>query len=72
MGMPELIVTAVLTEGRTKSEVARDYGVGRRWVITLVQRYQAEAPDGLQPRSEAPQVHCRSYAGGLRRAVDRA
>jgi hypothetical protein len=26
MGMPELVVTAVLVEGRSKSEVARDYG----------------------------------------------
>jgi transposase len=36
MGMAELVVTAVLTEGRSKSAVARDYGVSRRWVITLV------------------------------------
>jgi transposase InsO family protein len=54
MGMPELIVTAVLTEGRAKSEVARDYGVSRRWVITLCQRYQTEGPTGLQPRSRRP------------------
>jgi hypothetical protein len=26
MGMPQLVVTAELVEGRTKSEVARDYG----------------------------------------------
>ena len=26
MGMAQLVVTAVLVEGRTKSEVARDYG----------------------------------------------
>lgn len=54
MGMPELIVTAVLAEGRTKSEVARDYGVSRRWVITLVQRYQADGAAGLAPRSRRP------------------
>jgi hypothetical protein len=27
MGMPQLVVAAVLVEGRSKSEVARDYGV---------------------------------------------
>ena len=27
MGMPQLVVTAVLVEGRSKSEVAREYGV---------------------------------------------
>src|SRR5215210_1818071 len=54
MGMPQLIVTAVLAEGRAKSEVARDYGVSRRWVITLVQRYLAEGDAGLVPRSRRP------------------
>ena len=38
MGMPQLVVAAVLVERRSKSEVARQYGVSRRWVITLVQR----------------------------------
>ena len=52
--MPELIVTSVLVEGRSKSEVARDYGVSRRWVITLVQRYLAEGESGLRPRSRRP------------------
>jgi hypothetical protein len=33
MGMPELFVAAVLVEGCTKSEVAREYGVSRRRVI---------------------------------------
>ena len=54
MGMPQLIVTAVLVEGRPKSEVAIAYGVSRRWVITLVQRYLAEGDAGLQPRSRRP------------------
>jgi hypothetical protein len=34
MGMPQLIVTAVLVEVRSKSEVAHRYGVSRRWVVT--------------------------------------
>src|SRR5215207_3114494 len=54
MGMPQLVVTAVLIEGRRKSEVARDYGVSRRWVITLVQRFLADGDAGLQPRSRRP------------------
>src|SRR5947209_7311610 len=54
MGMPQLVVTAVLVEGRSKSEVARQYGVSRRWVITLVQRYVAEGDAGLEPRSRRP------------------
>src|SRR5947208_1361183 len=54
MGMAQLVVTAVLVEGRSKSAVARDYGVSRRWVITLVQRYLAEGDRGLEPRSRRP------------------
>ena len=34
MGMPELVVTAVLLEGRSKSEVARDYGLSRRGSVS--------------------------------------
>jgi transposase len=54
MGMPQLVVTAVLVEGRSKSEVAREYGVSRRWVITLVQRYLGGGDQGLHPRSRRP------------------
>lgn len=54
MGMPQLVVTAVLVEGRSKSEVARAYGLSRRWVITLVERYLAEGEAGLAPRSRRP------------------
>jgi transposase InsO family protein len=56
MGMPQLIVTAVVVEGRSKAEVARDYGVSRRWVITLVQRFLAEGEAGLAPRSRRPRT----------------
>jgi transposase InsO family protein len=54
MGMPQLIVTAVLVEGRSKSEVACEYGVSRRWVITLVQRFLADGDAGLEPQSRRP------------------
>jgi transposase InsO family protein len=54
MGMAELVVAAVVFQGRSKSEVARDYGISRRWVITLVQRYLAEGDAGLAPRSRRP------------------
>ena len=56
MGMAQLVVTAVLVEGRSKSEVARTYGVSRRWVITLVQRFLAEGEAGLAPRSRRPRT----------------
>jgi transposase InsO family protein len=54
MSMAQLVVTAVLVEGRPKAEVARTYKVSRRWVITLVQRFLADGDAGLQPRSRRP------------------
>ena len=54
MGMAQLIVAAVTEQGLSKSEVARTYGVSRRWVITLIQRYEAEGDSGLEPRSRRP------------------
>ncbi len=52
--MARLVVMAVVVEGRSKSEVASAYGVSRRWVITLVQRFLAEGEVGLEPRSRRP------------------
>jgi transposase len=54
MPMAQLIITAVTMEGRTKSEVARDYRVSRYWVQELVSRYQREVPAAFQPRSRRP------------------
>ena len=54
MSLARLVVTAVKVEGRTKSEVARDYGVSRPWVHELVKRYEAEGEAGLEPRSRRP------------------
>jgi transposase len=42
MSMVRVVITAVVLEGRSKSAVARDYGVSRRWVQILVARYLAE------------------------------
>ena len=54
MSKARLIVTAVVGEKRTKSEVARDYDVSRYWVQQLVQRYLAEGETAFEPRSRRP------------------
>jgi len=56
MSLGRLVVTAVGVEGRTKAEVARDYGVSRRWVYELVRRFDAEGEAGLEPRSRRPRA----------------
>lgn len=54
VSMARLVVAAVVDEGRSKSEVAGEYAVSRRWVQILVQRFLAEGEAGLNPRSRRP------------------
>jgi len=49
-----LVITAVVLEGRSPSEVARTYGVARSWVYTLVNRYRTEGDTAFEPRSRRP------------------
>ena len=51
MSLAELVITSVVVEGRTKSEVARDYKVSRYWVHQLVKRHEAEGVAAFQARS---------------------
>ena len=54
MSLGKLVVAGVRVEGRSKSEVARSYGVSRQWVHELVKRFDAEGEAGLEPRSRQP------------------
>ena len=47
MARAQLIITAVVMEGRSKTEVARDYGVSRYWVQQLVSRFEREGPSAF-------------------------
>lgn len=54
MSLARLVITAAVVEGRPKSQVARDYGVSRRWVQKLVARYQTEGEAAFAPHSRRP------------------
>jgi transposase InsO family protein len=54
MGLGELVVAAVFLEGRPKAEVARSYGVSRRWVHVLCRRFEMHGHAGLRPASRRP------------------
>jgi transposase InsO family protein len=56
MSKPRLIITAVVTEGRSQGEVARAYGVSQGWVSRLVARYRAEGEAASGPRSRRPKT----------------
>ena len=54
MSKAQLVITAVVLEGRSKSEVARDYDVSRQWVQQLCKRYESEGEAAFVPRSRRP------------------
>jgi transposase InsO family protein len=49
-----LVITAVIVEGRSQSEVAREYGVSQGWISRLVARYRLEGEEAFEPRSRRP------------------
>ncbi|HUI04256.1 MAG TPA: IS481 family transposase [Acidimicrobiales bacterium] len=54
MSLARLVITAVEVEGRSKAEVARTYGLSRRWVQKLCLRYGEEGEAAFAPRSRRP------------------
>ena len=62
MSLAELVIVSVKVEGRSKSEVARDYKISRYWVQQLVRRYEAEGEAAFQPRSRRPHTNPRAIS----------
>jgi transposase InsO family protein len=56
MSKARLIITAVVTEGRSQGEAARAYRVSQGWVSRLVARYRAEGEAAFEPRSRRPKT----------------
>lgn len=54
MSKARLIITAVVLEGRSQAQVARDYRVSPAWVSRLVARYRTEGDSAFEPRSRRP------------------
>jgi transposase InsO family protein len=63
MSMARLVISAVTIEGRSKSEVARDYGISRVWVQKLIHRFEADGEAAFEPRSRRP--HSNPHAVSL-------
>ena len=62
MSLARMVITAVIVEQRSKSEVARDYGVSRVWVQKLVHRSQREGPAAFEPHSRRPHSNPRAVS----------
>lgn len=56
MSKARLIITAVILEGRSQAEVARDYNVSPGWVSKLVARYRREGATAFEAKSKRPKT----------------
>jgi transposase InsO family protein len=56
MSKARLVITAVITEGRSQGDAARAYGVSQGWVSRLVARHRAEGEVAFEPRSRRPKT----------------
>ncbi len=54
MSKAQLVITAVVLEGRTQTDVARAYGVSKSWVSKLVARYHQHGEVAFTPHSRRP------------------
>jgi transposase InsO family protein len=71
MSKAQLVITAVVLEGRSKSDVARDYDVSRYWVQQLVKRYETEGAAAFEPRSRRPHHNPRTVGARLEDTIVR-
>ena len=69
MSMARVVILAVVVEGRSKSEVARDYGLSRQWVQTLVRRYRLEGEAAFEPHSRRPHSNPHRIAVAVEDAI---
>ena len=69
MSLAELVVLSVRVEGRSKSEVARDYRISRYWVHQLVRRYEGEGEAAYRPRSRRPHSNPRAVGAEVEERV---
>ena len=54
MSKARVIITAVVLEGRSQAQVARDYNVSEAWVSRLIARYRTDGDAAFEPRSRRP------------------
>src|SRR4051812_28549907 len=65
MSKGQLVITAAVLGGRSKSEVSRDYDVSRFWVQQLVRRYETEGAAAFEPHPRRPHRNPRAVDTAL-------
>ena len=69
MGLGRYVVEAVVVEGRSVGEVARQHGLSRSWLYKLIARYRQGGLTALEPRSRRPRSCSRAYGPELQAAI---
>ena len=68
MSLGRYVVDAVLIEGRSPSELARQHGLSRSWIYALIARFREGGYLALQPRSRRPRS-CPQQVGAETEAI---
>src|SRR5438105_1155980 len=53
-GISRYIVDAVVLEGRSPTQVAREHNISKRWIFKLLKRFKEGGYASLEPRSRRP------------------
>ena len=77
MSLGRYVVDAVLLEGRSAAELAKQHGISRSWIYQLLARFRQGGYQALEPRSRRPhscahQVDAETEASILRLRQDLA
>jgi transposase InsO family protein len=54
MVLAQYLVEAILSEGRSPTELARSHGISRSWIYALLARHKEGGVEALRPRSRRP------------------
>jgi transposase InsO family protein len=54
MGLGHYVVEAIVSEGRSPTELARQHSISRSWIYELLGRYRQGGFEALEPRSKRP------------------
>ena len=65
----QVIILSLLHEGLTPTQVSRRFGVSRKWIYQLLDRYQQGGLDALEPGSRRPHSNPRALSDELRREI---
>src|ERR1700694_453451 len=68
MGLGPYVVEAIVSEGRSPTELSRSHGISRSWIYELLDRHRQGGLEALEPRSRRPRS-CSHQVGAETQAL---